>query len=66
MFGYDMSAHNRELSGGVIVSHQSFDPGDKITVTGKSPEDAIKALLAARKLREITELQPPVIETRWC
>jgi hypothetical protein len=50
----------------VTVLHTGSDPGDRIEITADTQLEAINRLLEARGLKDIGELNPPVIETRWC
>ena len=50
----------------VTVVHKGSLPGDVIEVIAVTQQEAINKLLEARGLKDISELQPAVIETKWC
>lgn len=50
----------------VTITHQGTGPGDIVEVTGETRDEALNQLLEIRGVQEIKELEPLVIETRWC
>jgi hypothetical protein len=50
----------------VTVTHYGTAPGDVVTIVADTHAEAVRKLLETKGLKEITELKPPVIETKWC
>jgi hypothetical protein len=50
----------------VTVIHRGSAPGDVIEIIANTQSEAINKLLEARGLKNIAELNPAFIETKWC
>jgi hypothetical protein len=50
----------------IVIKHQGAAPDDRLEIESESLEEAINLLLDKRGVEKISELLPPVIETRWC
>ena len=50
----------------VTVIHQGTGSDDIKEIVANTQEEAIRILLEARGLKDISDLKPQTIETKWC
>ena len=50
----------------VTITHRGTGPDDIVEVTGEDRQEAVALLLEKRGVKTLIELEPAVIETRWC
>ncbi len=50
----------------IKVIHKGSKPDDLIEIVAGTPMEAINKLLEKKGLKDISELKPAIIETKWC